>query len=86
MIQSVASSVESNRAFAIASLRKKAKEFGANAVFGVKIEFEDIDIPNSIYTICVIIASGTALLLDKIPFDINSSDYKYPPYMGLIKR
>jgi uncharacterized protein YbjQ (UPF0145 family) len=83
MIANSAAGAESVRAHAFASLRARAKLIGANAVLGVKIDLESTD--HGWHTISVAIATGTAVLLSKSPFDLKSSDFQYPPYMTYMR-
>ena len=79
VIANSAAGVESVRSHALASLRARAKLIGANAVIGVRIDLENTEFGGD--TISVAIATGTAVLLLKLPHDITSSEFKYPPYM-----
>jgi uncharacterized protein YbjQ (UPF0145 family) len=78
LVGNIADGVELVRSNALAGLRSKAKMIGANAVIGVRIDVENTDI--GIRSISVAVATGTAVLLSQPPFDISTTDFKYPPY------
>lgn len=78
LVGNIADGVELVRSNSLAGLRSKAKMIGANAVIGVRIDVENTDI--GLRTVSVAVATGTAVFLSQTPFDISTTDFKYPPY------
>jgi len=86
LLTSVAIASETARSLALANLRLKAKSIGANAVLGLKLDIENDDLGRAKFT--NVVAMGTAVKLNSLPYDMNSTHYKYssPPYMALMTR
>lgn len=65
-------------------MRQKANKIGANAVLGLKVDLEEIEI-SQLTRISVVVASGTAVTLQRPQIEYNSSYYKFsaPPYLTL---
>ncbi|MBR3055953.1 YbjQ family protein [Candidatus Saccharibacteria bacterium] len=52
------------RADAITEMSKRAEKIGANAIVGVKIDYEPISTGNSGASMLIVTASGTAVVLE----------------------
>ena len=55
---------ESARALAMGKLRSKAKQAGANAILGVKIDIEGDSVGNGSLSYTLVVATGTAVIVE----------------------